>query len=113
MALAPHKLELPKDPSGRKGVRVPQLDKSVYVGGIGSKLAGGIITGPLQLGRLSQIAKIADQLSEGHTMSYGTEVFAGRPSVMSDPFATQIIEQNQQIQVLKVAEDALDDGIDF
>jgi hypothetical protein len=46
-------------------------------------------------------------------MRHGTKELPGRPSVLRYALAAQVVQENQQIQVLKMAEHALDDGMNF
>ncbi|SRR5260370_11055246 len=94
-------------------MRVPKLHKAVNTFGIGPQIPGGIVASASQFGGLSQVTEITDQLTERHAMGHGAQVFLVRPSVMRDALTAQVVDENQQIEVLKMAEDALDDGIVF
>src|SRR5712691_4254762 len=94
-------------------MRVPKLYKAVNACGISPQVSRGIVASASQVSGLSQVTEIADQLSERHAVGHGAQVFLVRPSVMRDALTAQVVDENQQIQVLKMAEDALDDGIVF
>src|SRR5262249_56735072 len=85
----------------------------MHISRLGAQLPGGIVTSPLQLGRLSQISQIADELSEGHAVSDRAKELSGRPGVVRDALAAQVVQQNQQIQVLKMAKHTVNDGVNL
>src|SRR5207253_11316293 len=94
----------------RYELRMPKNNKATDISRSGAQMSSRILTAPRQFGGLPQIAQVADELSERHAMGHGTKQFPRRPGFMSDAFAAQVIQQNQKIQVLKMAEHAVDDG---
>jgi hypothetical protein len=112
-ALSPKRLELPQEPLSIYSALVPKANKTQDACRVRSEALGGEVATDIKVGCLPQARQFSHLGACRQSMRHGAEPSAARPGMVGDFAAAQIVNQNHQVEVLKMAEDLMDDRGDW
>jgi hypothetical protein len=106
-SFGPHLVELPPQHVAVDVLLIPESHETQDRIRIGAKQAGGVEAAFADVGRLSHDVQFLHPVARGQTMRDGAQQRAVLPGVSRQATQAQVLQQDQKIQVLKVAEDGL------